>query len=239
MAKHEKARRGYSFSVPAGLVERLREHLAHKAPAALAFSLPRADAMADMVRADLATARDRWIKADGLDLAERVKRERSDFLAEKDSGGGVFDFHALRATFVTNLARSGVSLFHASKLARHTDPQLTAKVYAKLGISDEREALAKVPSLTADPDPAAMRATGTAGGPSGTPAVHNGGVNGPQVSPTGREGSGGDEADDERKPLRFPGLGATGRNCPEESQSHLRDLNPGPMLYESIALPLS
>lgn len=176
-------------------------------------------------------------QAEGLDPTERAKRERSDFLAEKDSEGGVFDFHALRATFVTNLARSGVSLFHASKLARHTDPQLTAKVYAKLGISDEREALAKLPSLTDDPDPAAIRATGTDGGPSDTPAILICPAKGPDLSTTGRESSGSDDAHDERKPLRFQGMGAAGPNCPQAAESHLGDLNPGPMLYESIALP--
>ncbi|MEQ9454558.1 MAG: site-specific integrase [Phycisphaeraceae bacterium] len=39
------------------------------------------------------------------------------------------DFHALRTTFITNLARAGVPQRQAMALARHTDPKLTANLY--------------------------------------------------------------------------------------------------------------
>jgi len=45
-------------------------------------------------------------------------------------GGRVTDFHALRVTFGTELARHGVSLQLAQKLMRHSDPKLTANVYS-------------------------------------------------------------------------------------------------------------
>lgn len=46
-----------------------------------------------------------------------------------DEIGRKLDFHALRNTFATNLARSGVSQRLAQELMRHSDPNLTAKVY--------------------------------------------------------------------------------------------------------------
>ncbi|MFH5804676.1 hypothetical protein [Alienimonas sp. DA493] len=39
-------------------------------------------------------------------------------MAYRDAAGRVLDFHALRHTFVTNLARSGVHPKHAQALAR-------------------------------------------------------------------------------------------------------------------------
>lgn len=49
-----------------------------------------------------------------------------------DAAGAVFDFHALRVQFVTALARAGVGLVEAQRLARHSTPALTANVYTKV-----------------------------------------------------------------------------------------------------------
>lgn len=46
-----------------------------------------------------------------------------------DESGRRMDFHALRATFCTILATSGVSLNAAMHLMRHSDPKLTMRVY--------------------------------------------------------------------------------------------------------------
>jgi integrase/recombinase XerD len=46
-------------------------------------------------------------------------------------GGRVFDFHALRGQFATDLERAGVPLGRAQKLMRHSDPRLTSKHYQK------------------------------------------------------------------------------------------------------------
>jgi len=43
--------------------------------------------------------------------------------------GRKVDFHALRYTFATKLARSGVSQRLAQELMRHSDPKLTAQIY--------------------------------------------------------------------------------------------------------------
>lgn len=67
-------------------------------------------------------------------------------IPEKTEAGRV-DFHALRVTFVTNLARAGVSLAQAQKLARHCDPKLTAGIYSRFGFDEDAAAIAKLPSL--------------------------------------------------------------------------------------------
>jgi integrase len=59
--------------------------------------------------------------------------------------GGVFDFHALRVQFITDLARSGVSLQAAQRLARHSDPRLTSTIYTRLGQADLAGELEKLP----------------------------------------------------------------------------------------------
>ncbi len=46
-----------------------------------------------------------------------------------DTLGRKVDFHALRNTFATKLARSGVSQRLAQELMRHSDPRLTAQIY--------------------------------------------------------------------------------------------------------------
>jgi len=63
---------------------------------------------------------------------------------EKETAGGVVDFHSLRTTFITSLARNGVSLAQAQKLARHSTPLLTANHYTKLELVDAHAAVAKV-----------------------------------------------------------------------------------------------
>lgn len=62
----------------------------------------------------------------------------------KDGRGRVVDFHALRATFITWLAKAGVPLIQAQKLARHSDPRLTANIYTLLDQSDLATETAKL-----------------------------------------------------------------------------------------------
>jgi integrase len=51
----------------------------------------------------------------------------------KDEQGLFADFHANRHTFIRNLSRAGVPLATAQKLARHSDPRITANRYTHLG----------------------------------------------------------------------------------------------------------
>jgi integrase len=82
---------------------------------------------AEMVRVDLAAAE----------------------LPYQDAAGRVYDFHALRGQFVTALARAGVQLVRAQKLARHSTPNLTANAYTHLALADMRE---DVERLAAPPE---------------------------------------------------------------------------------------
>ena len=60
---------------------------------------------------------------------------------------GSVDLHALRHTFVTRLARAGVSQTVAQHLAGHSDPRLTAQVYTHLGTEDMRAAVESLPAV--------------------------------------------------------------------------------------------
>jgi integrase len=61
-----------------------------------------------------------------------------------DVGGEVFDFHALRGFYATELYRAGVPLQAAQKLMRHSTPTLTANLYARLGMGDLAAEVAKL-----------------------------------------------------------------------------------------------
>ena len=61
--------------------------------------------------------------------------------------GRTLDFHALRVSFVSSLALAGVPLAVAQKLARHSDPRLTANVYTCLGLADLSRAVESLPPL--------------------------------------------------------------------------------------------
>ncbi len=65
----------------------------------------------------------------------------------KDARGLFADFHALRHTYITNLARHGVPLATAQKLARHSTPVLTAKRYTHIDLAEQKLAVDRLPAL--------------------------------------------------------------------------------------------
>jgi len=86
----------------------------------------------------------------------------------RDASDRVADFHALRHTFITRLARSGVAPAVAKSLSRHSGPTLTmdhpgwaplagrrgdrvATARAHTFIEDDRSALARLPEPGAKP----------------------------------------------------------------------------------------
>ena len=96
-----------------------------------------------------------WLKGQEGRLWSRLACQRSaemlrvDLKAAKipeETDEGVVDFHALRVTYITNLARSGIHPKTAQILARHSDIQLTMKVYTKLGRNEVAEALKAMPA---------------------------------------------------------------------------------------------
>jgi integrase len=61
--------------------------------------------------------------------------------------GETIDFHALRTSFITNLARSGVHPATAQRLARHSTITLTMNTYTKLDDDDLRDAVNRLPNI--------------------------------------------------------------------------------------------
>ena len=68
-----------------------------------------------------------------------------------DTADGALDFHSLRVSFVTSLARSGVHPKVAQMLARHSTMELTMRVYTKLGDGEERAGVEALPPLPTKP----------------------------------------------------------------------------------------
>ncbi len=162
-----KNRKGADIPLHPVVVERLRAWLA-KRPAtdrnAPLFPLQTDSGKhfrktAKMMKRDLEAARKAWLKEAENDEAELARREASDFLAYCDEDGLYADFHANRHTFISNLGRAGVPLATAQKLARHSDPKLTANVYTHLGVEEQAAAVRGLPAppkfSSATPQPTA------------------------------------------------------------------------------------
>jgi integrase/recombinase XerC len=90
---------------------------------------------------------------------------------------GRLDFHALRGTFATNLATAGVSPKAAQELMRHSDINLTMKVYTNLRLSDVAADLEKLPTMSSV-EQNQLRATGTHDQPANNTAERSGKASG-------------------------------------------------------------
>ncbi len=119
------------------LANDLKPHLAHKHPTAKAFRMP--DKPAKMLAHDLKAAK-----------IDRV-----------DESGRVVDFHALRHTFITTLARNGVHPSTAQRLSRHSTIALTMNRYTHVAAEAEISALSTLPDLSMSA--LGLKATGTDG----------------------------------------------------------------------------
>ena len=101
------------------------------------------DVPEEVVARLLEAARLAWIEKASTKEAKE-ERARSDFLEPKTEAG-VVDFHALRHSFITNLARGGVHPKTAQDLARHSDINLTLGFYTHTLVSERAEALNVLP----------------------------------------------------------------------------------------------
>jgi integrase len=160
-AAYAKNRRQDTLPLRRGTAKLLSAHFAVKAPAAIAFNMPVRTEVIRMWRADLADARRAWLEICGSG-AERRKREESSFLVYQDDAGRVADFHALRHTFISNLANGGVHPKTAQALARHSTITLTMDRYTHVRREDFGAALDVLPDLS-QPAIELPRATGTLG----------------------------------------------------------------------------
>ena len=97
-----------------------------------------------MMKQDLERARKTWVKQ-AKTSRERKKREESDYLAYCDENGLYADFHANRHTFISNLAKAGVSPKVAQTMARHSDIHLTMNVYSHVEMEDQAKAIRELP----------------------------------------------------------------------------------------------
>ena len=99
--------------IPAGLVPFWREYLAGRDPALPVWPTP---------------SRDGW-------GAKAVRRDLAEGGVPHTTAAGRLDFHALRHSYLTALAEGGESMLVVQRLARHSDPRLTANTYAHLSDS--------------------------------------------------------------------------------------------------------
>lgn len=146
-AGYSKPRREDAEPLPPNLAADLRTIMADRSATSPVFAMPPPDTVVKTLRADLADARSVWID-EALDDIERDRRETSSFLVYRDRTGRVAGFHALRHTFVTNLARAGVHPKQAQDLARHSDINLTMSRYSHTLMADRAAALKALPGLT-------------------------------------------------------------------------------------------
>jgi len=155
-AKNSKRRKLEQLPLHQDLVGMLRIWLEGKPPEmdAVLFQLKTPKGYyrktAKMMRQDLKVARATWLNEAEEDDVEYQGRSQSQFLTYQDAEGLFADFHANRHTFISNLGRSGVSLMMAQKLARHSDPRLTANRYTHLNLDEKANAIDQLPSPPID-----------------------------------------------------------------------------------------
>ncbi|MDR0363306.1 MAG: site-specific integrase [Planctomycetota bacterium] len=83
----------------------------------------------------------------GASIIKRDMKEAG--IVRTDDLGRVADFHSLRHTFISNLAKAGIHPKLAQDLARHSTIELTMKVYTHTKIESRLEAIDKLPVVTA------------------------------------------------------------------------------------------
>ena len=162
-AAYSKRKRRDVQPIRGDLAEALRPWLASTPAGQPVCPLP--DGKAGLLlRADMDAARAEWI-AEAHTPAERAEREASDFLRPTDSKGRVVDFHGLRVHYVSRVVEAGANVKEAMELARHSDPKLTLKTYARVGLHSLAKVLDGLPPTDHQTGDAleSMRATGTDG----------------------------------------------------------------------------
>jgi integrase len=100
------------------------------------------------LRADLDAGRGLWIEAGGTEKG-RAERAKTDFLQYIDRAGRFADFHALRHTFASSLAKAGTPPKIAMDLLRHTDINLTMRTYSHSIAADRAQAITALPEIKA------------------------------------------------------------------------------------------
>jgi len=124
-ASHSKHRRQDAIPLPPSVAEELRGWIAGRPAGSPLWPGTWKEKAAGMLADDLREA--------GIDPLDETGRK--------------LDFHALRATYATLLARAGVNLQTSQALLRHSSPTLTSTVYTKLGVADLGSVVERLDSL--------------------------------------------------------------------------------------------
>lgn len=118
-----------------------------------AVTLPLAPALANRLRPWFATLKrdvlfpGEWVADAKCFAGKFLKRDmKRAGIPYRDATGRVADFHSLRHTFITSLAKAGVHPAKAQRLARHSTVTLTMNVYTSLDVDDLREAVSAIGS---------------------------------------------------------------------------------------------
>jgi len=127
LAAYSKHRRDDTLPLRPSTAATLGEYLMERDPMKPVFQFPKREDLARILRVDLEAA--------GIPY--------------RDAAGRVVDFHALRHTFITNLAQGGVHPKTAQALARHSTITLTMDRYSHSDREDEARALDRLPDLNA------------------------------------------------------------------------------------------
>ena len=156
-AKNEKAGRGAELPLHPFAVAKLATWLKSRPPTSATLSIkPQSEPLwpgtwskkaAEMFRRDLDEARSIWLAEVEKIADEHERRTASNFLKPENANGEVADFHALRHTFITLLASSGVHPKVAQVLARHSTITLTMDRYSHARLVDLNSAVENLPSL--------------------------------------------------------------------------------------------
>jgi integrase len=132
-AAYSKSGKGARLPLRKPLAEDLAEHCSGRDPGDNVFDMWKTAVGARMIKGDLKASGD--------------KENNINPVPYKDKRGRVADFHALRHTFITNLARSGVHPKTAQALARHSTMELTMQVYTLVAMDTKEEAVNSLPSF--------------------------------------------------------------------------------------------
>jgi integrase len=144
-AQHSKRRRRDVQPIPRTLAEGIRGWLGTKGRGRPLWPGTWRGKAFRMIHRDLDMARDAWVN-EAAGQTEREKREADpEFLRYEDDRGRTADFHALRHTYITSLARSGVHPRTAQELTRHHDIKLTMARYTHVRLHDLGQAVEELP----------------------------------------------------------------------------------------------
>lgn len=161
LAGDSKARREEVIGLREELVPVLAKFVEGRDPEESLFPRPHPDHFCAMLQEDLESARAAWLKDAGEGKAgeqERQRRERTSFLLYHDFADRYADFHALRHTFISEIARVTPNPKITQVLARHRAINTTMKYYTHVLQEEQATALERLPSLEPPQSPAANSA---------------------------------------------------------------------------------